>query len=49
LLLCGAPAQPARVLASSAFFERLGSENVLPDIGAALERAGRISAGKATA
>jgi sulfate permease, SulP family len=39
MLLCGAMNQPARLLSRSQFLKRLGKENVLPNIEAALERA----------
>jgi SulP family sulfate permease len=39
MLLCGAMHQPARLLSRSHFLNRLGRENVLPNIDAALERA----------
>jgi SulP family sulfate permease len=39
LFLCGAREQPAQLLARSSFVRRLGADNVLPHIDAALERA----------
>jgi SulP family sulfate permease len=39
MLLCGALDQPRRVLRRSEFVQRLGHENVLPDVEAALTRA----------
>ena len=43
LLLCGARDQPARLLKQSDFVERIGEENILPHIAAALARAREIS------
>lgn len=43
LLLCGAREQPAKLLAQSAFLEHVGRENILPHVGAALERAREIA------
>ncbi|HVW08543.1 MAG TPA: SulP family inorganic anion transporter [Bryobacteraceae bacterium] len=42
LLLCGARAQPEQLLAQADFVGHVGAENILPNIGAALERAGVI-------
>lgn len=39
MILCGAMAQPARLLARSQFATRLGRDNICPNIEAALERA----------
>lgn len=39
LLLCGAMQQPSKLLKGSRFIERIGSENLLPNIQAALNRA----------
>jgi SulP family sulfate permease len=39
LLLCGMRDQPARMMARADFHERIGSENLLPSIEAALNRA----------
>jgi SulP family sulfate permease len=44
LLLCGARAQPEHLLAQAEFVEHVGSENILPHVAAALERAQRINA-----
>jgi SulP family sulfate permease len=44
LLLCGVGTQPERLLRGSHFLERLGSENVLPDIRSALDRAAQLHA-----
>jgi sulfate permease, SulP family len=45
LLLCGARDQPAQLLQKADFIERIGRENVLPHIEAALQRASKINAG----
>ncbi len=42
LLLCGARAQPARLLARADFVEEVGRENILPNVQAALARAREI-------
>jgi len=42
LLVCGARFQPARLLNRTAFVARLGAENVLPNVDAALSRAKAI-------
>lgn len=42
LLLCGARAQPARLLQRADVVASIGSENILPNVQAALERARRI-------
>ncbi|WP_263367274.1 SulP family inorganic anion transporter [Edaphobacter bradus] len=39
LLLCGARSQPAKLLEQSEFVERVGRENILPHVQAALDRA----------
>jgi SulP family sulfate permease len=44
LLLCGARAQPEHLLAQAEFVGHVGSENILPHVAAALERAQRINA-----
>jgi SulP family sulfate permease len=44
LLLCGARAQPERLLHQAAFMEHVGSENILPHVAAALDRAQQINA-----
>ncbi len=43
LLLCGAREQPERLLAQADFVEHVGSENILPHVAAALERARQIN------
>jgi len=42
LLLCGAREQPSRLLSRSDFLQEVGSENVLPNVRAALARAAEI-------
>lgn len=42
MLLCGAMAQPAKLLSRSQFAARLGPENICPNIEAALERARQL-------
>jgi SulP family sulfate permease len=46
LLLCGAPHQPRKLLQRVEFVEHIGHENILPDIGAALQRAEDIHHGR---
>ena len=43
LLLCGAMKQPARLLSGSTFGARVGFENILPSVDAALARAAAIA------
>jgi len=43
LLLCGAREQPERLLTQAEFIEHVGSENILPHVAAALERARQIN------
>jgi SulP family sulfate permease len=43
LLLCGAREQPERLLTQAEFVEHVGSENILPHVAAALERARLIN------
>jgi SulP family sulfate permease len=43
LLLCGARAQPAKLLAGSEFVNHVGQENILPNVEAALGRARGIT------
>ena len=45
LLLCGARSQPARLLEQAEFVERVGKENILPHVQAALDRARALQAG----
>jgi SulP family sulfate permease len=42
LLLCGAMLQPSKLLEGSRFQERLGRENIMPNVQAALDRAKEI-------
>jgi len=42
LLLCGAMQQPSRLLQSPRFLDRVGRENIMPNIQAALDRAGAV-------
>jgi SulP family sulfate permease len=44
MLLCGAMEQPSKLLSGSRFLERIGPENCLPNIQAALDRAKVIHA-----
>jgi sulfate permease, SulP family len=44
LLLCGAREQPERLLRQAEFVDHVGSDNILPHVAAALERAQRINA-----
>ena len=39
LLLCGAPPQPARLMAEAEFHRHVGDENILSNVEAALKRA----------
>jgi SulP family sulfate permease len=39
LLLCGAPSQPASLMAQAEFHRHVGAENILPNVDAALRRA----------
>jgi SulP family sulfate permease len=42
LILCGAPKQPAALMRRSEFHERVGAENICPNITAALDRAASL-------
>jgi sulfate permease, SulP family len=42
LLLCGAPSQPSRLMARAEFHRHIGAANILPNIDAALVRAGEL-------
>jgi SulP family sulfate permease len=46
LLLCGAPPQPAHLMDEAEFHRHLGAENILPNVDAALRRAGEIWAAR---
>ena len=43
LLLCGAPPQPANLMAQAEFHRHLGPRNILPNVQAALDRAAEIT------
>jgi SulP family sulfate permease len=49
LILCGAMEQPSKLLQGSRFVENLGSENIMANIQAALDRAKEINTESATA
>lgn len=49
LILCGAMEQPSKLLQGTRFLANLGSENIVANIQAALDRAKDINAGSATA
>jgi SulP family sulfate permease len=42
LLICGAPPQPARLMAQAEFHRHVGAENILPNVQAAIQRAEAI-------
>ena len=42
LLLCGAMEQPSKLLSGPRFLERVGPENIMPNIQAALDRAKEV-------
>jgi SulP family sulfate permease len=42
LLLCGAPAQPARMMERAEFHRHVGADNILPSVDAALRRAEQV-------
>jgi SulP family sulfate permease len=44
LLLCGAMQQPSRLLSGSRFLDRVGRENIMPNVQAALDKAKEIHA-----
>jgi len=46
LLLCGAMQQPSKLLQHPRFLDRVGRENIMPNIQAALDRAGEINSGQ---
>jgi hypothetical protein len=48
LLLCGAPPQPANLMAQAEFHRHLGPRNILPNVQAALDRAGEIMAAQSS-
>jgi SulP family sulfate permease len=43
LLLCGAPPQPANLMAEAEFHRHVGARNILPNVQAALDRARELS------
>jgi SulP family sulfate permease len=43
LLLCGAMEQPSKLLSGTRFLDRLGRENIIPNIQAALDRAKEVN------
>jgi SulP family sulfate permease len=44
LILCGAMEQPSKLLSGARFLDRLGRENIMPNIQAALDRARELNA-----
>ncbi|MGA9129305.1 MAG: SulP family inorganic anion transporter [Terracidiphilus sp.] len=48
MLLCGAMEQPSKLLSGSRFLERIGAENFMPNIQAALDRAKAVHAASRT-
>ena len=46
MLLCGAMEQPSKLLNGPRFLDRVGRENIMPNIQAALDRAKEIHAGQ---
>ena len=42
LILCGAMEQPSKLLSGARFLERVGQENMMPNVQAALDRAGEL-------
>ena len=46
MLLCGAMQQPSKLLHGSRFLDRVGRENILPNVQAALDRAGEVHSGQ---
>jgi SulP family sulfate permease len=42
LLLCGAPSQPALLMARAEFHRHVGANNILPNVEAALRRAAEL-------
>jgi SulP family sulfate permease len=49
LLLCGAMEQPSKLLSSARFLDRVGRENIMPNIQSALDRAREIHDGQPAA
>jgi SulP family sulfate permease len=42
LILCGAMEQPSKLLSGARFVGRIGSENIMPNVQAALDRASEV-------
>jgi SulP family sulfate permease len=42
LILCGAMEQPSKLLSGTRFLDRLGRENIMPNVQAALDRAKEV-------
>jgi SulP family sulfate permease len=42
LILCGAMEQPSKLLSGQRFVERIGRENIMPNVQAALDRAREV-------
>jgi SulP family sulfate permease len=42
LILCGAMEQPSKLLSGARFVERIGRENIMPNVQAALDRAREV-------
>jgi SulP family sulfate permease len=49
MLLCGAMQQPSKLLQGSRFLDRVGRENIMPNIQAALDRAQQVHAAQSAA
>jgi len=49
MLLCGAMQQPSKLLQGGRFLDRVGRENIMPNIQAALDRAQEVHGGRADA
>jgi SulP family sulfate permease len=45
LILCGAMEQPSKLLSGQRFVERIGRENIMPNVQAALDRASEVHEG----
>ena len=43
LILCGAMEQPSKLLSGTRFLDRLGRENIMPNVQAALDRAKEVN------
>lgn len=42
LILCGAMEQPSKLLSGARFLDRVGRENIMPNVQAALDRSGEL-------